>query len=146
MWFFCIFLVLQFNFTIMDSKTNGMLVYFNLIIRKYLNSFSMIFVAYYFFSKAVQGYKEKVLWKVIMKALLMLGIVIDIALVFYFFKNYYSNTNVDEFKPYISLWGKIPAMRYSVCSDPAWFVFEIYFMFFFFIFIIFILKMRKQHN
>ena len=54
MWLFGVYLIIEFNFTIFE--TLNPLVYFKWIIMKYLNSFSVIFVAYYFFCKAVQGY------------------------------------------------------------------------------------------
>ena len=57
---YCIYLVLAFNFEL-DNHSDWM-TYFNLIIRKYLNSISMVFVAYYFFSKSVKGYKDKAIW------------------------------------------------------------------------------------
>ena len=89
---YCIYLVLAFNFEL-DNHSDWM-TYFNLIIRKYLNSISMVFVAYYFFSKSVKGYKDKAIWKVIMKGLLYIAFMVMVVILFYFWNTYYSAKSV----------------------------------------------------
>jgi len=137
---YCIYLVLEFNFEI-DNQSVWM-TYFNLIIRKYLNSISMVFVAYYFFSKSVKGYKDKVIWKIIMKGLLYIAFIVDVVILLYFWTTYYSSRSVESFHEYIVHYGVKEAMKYCVCNDPTWLIFEIYYMFFFAIFILFIYRLR----
>ena len=57
----------------------------------------MVLVAYYFFSKAVKGMKDKILWRVIMKGLLIIGFIVDVTVLFHFWIKYYSSESVESF-------------------------------------------------
>ena len=65
----------------------------------------MVFVAYYFFSKAVQGHKEKVVWKTVMKGLLIIGFLVDILILINFIGDFYGKESIKTFKEYISKYG-----------------------------------------
>jgi len=82
-----------------------MLIYFNLLIRRYLNSLSMILAAYYFFSKAVKGFVFKVFWVKMMKVMLLCGAVLDVYIIMLFISKYYSNSNVKLFQKVIGTYG-----------------------------------------
>ena len=75
---YSLYLTIDYNF---NSHSSNFIIYFNMLIRRYLNSLSMILAAYYFFSKAVKGFVFKVFWGRMIKVLLLCGVVLDLYII-----------------------------------------------------------------
>ena len=100
MWFYSMYLVFEYNFTFHLDKgmLNNASIYFNLPVRRFLGCIAMIITAYYFFSKAVKGSTNKILWKTIMKGMIVFGLFIDLGVLITLICNFFSASNIEEFK------------------------------------------------
>jgi hypothetical protein len=78
MMLYSIYLAIAYNIHIeITDEFTKLMVFLNLLFRKYLNSSAMVLAAYYFFTKAVKGFIYKLFWRQMMKVLIICGILMN---------------------------------------------------------------------
>ena len=77
---FDIYLVIDFNFVVEFSSIS---YYSFRLLKKFLFEISVVLIAYYFFSKAVKGFKDKRKWRTIMKRVILFGAILDLSIFVY---------------------------------------------------------------